>query len=105
MATHAFRENFTANQYPGKFEGEPDYTEYFWEMVLDGRADEDYDLSGEPYWYVSICAVDAAIFPELNINDVFVLMESEQGFVCHAIYSLDAFRNYQNQCRDLGAKE
>ena len=66
---------------PGKFEGEAAYVPYFWDMGLDGMADEDYTDSNGAVWAFDVTADDIAFFPELkNVNRV-ELRESDQGFV------------------------
>lgn len=61
---------------PGKFEGEAVYVPYFWDVYLDGGADED---DGEVLvFYVS--DEDRATFPELQ-GPTVMLRQLDNGFV------------------------
>ena len=62
---------------PGKFENEPCYVPYFWEMFLDGMADR--DDGGILTFYVT--KEDKAIFPELARRKAVKLYERDDGFV------------------------
>ena len=63
---------------PGKFEGEPVYTPYFWESYLNGFFDDDDDgvLS------FNVDDHDRREFPELSGVDTVQLYQSDDGFVC-----------------------
>ena len=67
---------------PGKFEGEPEYTEYFYNESMESGADETFVDSND----VQIDAYklendDIEKFPEL-INEEYVLLwENDDGFV------------------------
>lgn len=64
-------------QSPGKFELEMLYTPYFWDMFLDGMADDD---DGKVMRF-DVTDQDREQFPELaNVRSVF-LWENDQGFV------------------------
>lgn len=62
---------------PGKFEGEPRYVPYFWDIGLNGMADTD---DGETYGF-DISDEDRARFPELKRRRVLYLFERSDGFV------------------------
>jgi hypothetical protein len=64
---------------PGKFEGEPVWAPYFWEMLLDGIADEEDD--GEVVTF-HVTDADRAEFPELAEIAVIRMWERQDGFVC-----------------------
>ena len=73
---------------PGKFEGEPIYVPYFWEILLNGcySDDDEYDendilISS----IISIDEIDKRFFPELEGYSKIVLWESDQGFVYHRL--------------------
>lgn len=73
---------FEVNQFgliktPGKFEGEPLYTPYFWNAHLNGLADT-YD--GE-FVTFRINREDLREFPELEGYDAIWLWETSDGFV------------------------
>ncbi len=62
---------------PGKFEGEARYVPYFWDVYMDGGADDDdgtvltFNVSDE----------DKKLFPELRGRKRVKLMEQDSGFV------------------------
>jgi hypothetical protein len=62
---------------PGKFEGEPIYAPHFYEIYLNGCADEDdgnvltFEVNDE----------DRCAFPELIDVSKVIMSESEQGFI------------------------
>ena len=67
---------------PGKFESEPIFAPYFWNLALEGFADE--DTNDGFAWRLD--ASDFALWPELrtqgfSVGDELHLRESEQGFV------------------------
>lgn len=67
---------------PGKFEGEMLYIPYFWEVGLDGLADDDIEVGNDNVeWIFEITDDDRAMFPELGKTTVLKLWESDQGFV------------------------
>ena len=51
---------------PGKFEGESAYVPYFWDVALDGFADEDYTDSTGAVYAFDISDEDKKFFPELK---------------------------------------
>lgn len=66
---------------PGKFEGEPAYVPYFWELGLDGMADEDFTDVGGAVYAFDITEDDKIFFPGLLKYKRIELRESEVGFV------------------------
>lgn len=65
-------------QSPGKFEGEPIFVPYYWEM--DGHDDE--IISNDNLvrmFYVG--KREASMFPELTTSNVIYLWEDNQGFI------------------------
>jgi hypothetical protein len=67
---------------PGKFEREPKYTPYFWNMTMLSAQDEDlYGDDGTCYSLFHVTDPDRAVFPELKDVKVVSLWESENGFV------------------------
>ena len=68
---------------PGKFEAEPLYVPYFWDLGLNGFFDND----DNHVFMFNIKDEDKKMFPELekeNIRTIFV-WEDDQGFVhCEA---------------------
>lgn len=80
-------DGYTVNEHgiiqdPGKFEAEPIYVPYFWNVVLDGIA-EDVDDDGQTLSVIMIDDEDRAKFPQLlDAGDyAIVLSERESGFV------------------------
>jgi hypothetical protein len=67
----------------GKFEGEPPFTEYFWDLILGGCAGQEVTMDGQLYSYVTIDKEDRALYPTIAKNKYIVVWETEQGFVCH----------------------
>ena len=68
---------------PGKFEGEMLYAPYFYEIIMDGGADEtDYPEGedGSPVDTFFITPEDIKEFPELDGCTKIECFESEQGF-------------------------
>lgn len=72
---------------PGKFEGEPIYSPYFYDLLQDGASDNtNYTPSGTRYDDFTIENVDKGIFPELS--DVLMVRCSEDNngfFYCTAL--------------------
>jgi hypothetical protein len=68
---------------PGKFEGEPEYVPQYWDMVLDGGADEEeYDEDGEnPVAVFKLTEEDKAKWFDFQGCTELRLWESDQGFV------------------------
>lgn len=62
---------------PGKFEGEPIFAPYFWDIMLEGGADHD---CGECVYFI-VSEVDVRLYPELSGIYAVRLDESAQGFV------------------------
>jgi hypothetical protein len=67
----------------GKFEGEPTYTEYFWDIALGGAGHEVY-LDDVEYTFINVEQEDRDLYPELPVQKYIVVWETEQGFVCHS---------------------
>ncbi len=68
---------------PGKFEGEMVYAPYFYDLMLDGCADENTDGSCT----VPIEKEDIDIFPSLAGIDYVKLYEDDNGFFYVSLYS------------------
>jgi len=51
---------------PGKFEGSPAYVPYFWDIGMDGGADDEEWDGDTPIWVFHITPEDRAMFPELG---------------------------------------
>lgn len=64
--------------YPGKFESEPAYTPYYYDMYLEGMHDY-YDEDDNPVF--DITEDDVKMFPELSGNKHATLIEDSNGFV------------------------
>ena len=70
---------------PGKFQSEPTYVPYFWDMVMNGFGDVEYDDFGNMVDIFEVDDTDRAKFPDLGDAKVIRLWESEQGFVYHEL--------------------
>ena len=64
---------------PGKFEGEQDYVPHFWEIYLEGGADEDVDRV--LYFNDPGVGAEGLLWPELKDMDTLYLYEDDYGFV------------------------
>lgn len=62
---------------PGKFQGEPVFAPHFWNLGLEGFADDD---DGERYSF-NVTKDDAEFWPELEGVAVVELREDSNGFV------------------------
>ena len=67
-------------QNPGKFEGEPLYTVYFWDLVMDGCGDTHWDADLEIKVF-TVTPEELVMFPELEGITTIAVYESEVGFV------------------------
>lgn len=64
---------------PGKFEGCPSYVPFYWNLGLNGSADED---DGEAYRF-ELNDIDWAMWPALDGVKHLTLVEDGNGFVHH----------------------
>lgn len=64
----------------GKFEGEPVYVPFFWDIFLDGFADDDDGTIIK----IKVNEEDRKEFPELKGATYVYLRETETGFVLSA---------------------
>lgn len=82
LARYDVRDGIIRN--PGKFEGEPIYLPYFYEMMLEGCVDETLG-DGETENTIDILKLtpsERAEFPEIDADSVAIALEhTEQGFV------------------------
>ena len=72
--------------HPGKFEGEPAWVPYFWDLTMDGGADDVDDDNGTDIYIFTIQEDDIAVFPELAGMSYVEVWETDQGFVCGLLY-------------------
>ncbi len=85
--TEEIRAEFEATvKGPGKFESEEPYVPYFWELGLEGGADEEEDDMGldgdpKPIWVFKITSADRILFPELSGRVQVRIVETHDGFV------------------------
>ena len=69
---------------PGRFEGEPTYAPYFYDLMLNGDGE---DIQGEGsddetiYTIFGVGPEDVEEFPDLEGVDVIVLWQSNSGLV------------------------
>jgi hypothetical protein len=77
------RDEYNVNHFglitdPGKFEGEPIYIPHFWQIGLEGLADED---DGETFLF-HVTDEDRKQFPEIPADQSTIrLAERSDGFV------------------------
>jgi hypothetical protein len=64
---------------PGKFEGEPLWAPYYWDLALEGNADMDDCVEGG--YGFKLDASDVEVWPELKGTPMILLFESDNGFV------------------------
>jgi len=65
---------------PGKFEGEPVYSPYFYDLAMNGQED-DIEWDGDTEISVfTVTEEDRAIFPELSNIKTIRLWISDTGF-------------------------
>ena len=71
------------SRHPGKFEGESDWTAYYWDKAMDGCEDDrQYDPDDDtPISIFRVDDEDRLIFPELEDMVEVWLWEDDQGFV------------------------
>ena len=63
---------------PGKFEGEPDYTVHFYDLMMNG----DGENWGMDLVRFTVTPEDKTQFPALTNTAKVSLWEDSQGFVC-----------------------
>lgn len=68
---------------PGKFEGEPLWAVYFWNLAMDGSGDVEWDDDDTEVTTFQIQDEDRELFPELTEEGITAvsLWEDSQGFV------------------------
>ena len=82
---------------PGKFEGEMDYTKYFYEQSLDGTWEQDTLENGDNVVWATVTKEEGDHFIDIEEGDTVVLLEMDVGFV-----SLLAYKNENAAMKDLG---
>ena len=80
---------------PGKFEGEPAFVPYFYNLYLDGGG-EFTDVDGVDVSLFSVGGEDCDMFPELDDVDEVCIWEDEQGFIYHKL-------TYKVRCNSCSA--
>lgn len=65
---------------PGKFEGEEDYAPYFYEQMLDGMVDEEFDTVDGVVDVFRVTPDDRREFPQLRGRDKVAFLNTDQGF-------------------------
>ena len=68
---------------PGKFEGEPRYVQYLWNVVLDGEGEtvDDPDRPDATMDLITLTDDDKRRFPALSRFDQALLWADDNGFV------------------------
>jgi hypothetical protein len=87
---------------PGKFEGEPIYVLYFWNLGLAGCADDEETHTHYPTdrpvfgFNLSDLNIEQSVWPELKGQDRIELWESDLGFVFYDLLPRDYSENEKN---------
>ena len=85
---------------PGKFEGEPRYSVFYWDEALQGNADSElFQADGATGYAFHVCDNDERLFPELSahMDCWIVLTESDMGFVSSAIFTDDDYQKLADE--------
>jgi hypothetical protein len=91
---------------PGKFEAEPEYVPAFWDVVLNGCADETIDDGGREVSIVLVTDEDRARWPELRDIHAVAMVESDQGFISSDAMTATRLDEYRAGCeRDARAAD
>ncbi len=69
-------------QDPGKFEGEPESSVYFWDLLMNGAGDDGW--GGKTFFILS--TGDKKRFPNLASRYGLAIYETDQGFVQHETF-------------------
>lgn len=80
---------------PGKFEGEPAYAEHFYNLALEGDADDNFvdDVDRQIDWFdVDAIDADEANAPELE-NKILLLWEDSNGFIYTKVFDSSVTAN------------
>lgn len=73
---------------PGKFEGEPRWVEYFYDLAQNGEQDEEIVSKDGTYYNVFKHLTDEYdSFPELKGLYCVAIYQREDGFACHHIFT------------------
>lgn len=85
---------------PGKFEGEPEWAEIYYEKMLDGGADDTIWENDSPIEVWFLTEEDEQISPDLESGKVLYLAEDNYGFVWTRIVTKE---EHENICSALEA--
>lgn len=91
----------------GKFEGEPAYTEYYWNLMLDGDCDDEwYTSSGVVMTDFVVGSQDMKDAPNLPPGTVMVcLWEDDSGFVYSITFDdMSNYRHYRAACESTASE-
>jgi len=91
---------------PGKFEGEPIYVPYFWEIGQES-GDQITFPDGEVFCIVPVTQLAGSMFPDLanEVGKHAVLSESDDGFVSCDLMDAEEFATFQRDCSDEWAEQ
>lgn len=79
---------------PGKFENEPIYSPYFWDIVMNGFSDDILDDNGETIDVCFINEKDLTLFPELKGTYAILIFQDNSGFVYCVSKNQKEYRAY-----------
>jgi len=89
---------------PGKFEGEPIYSPYFYEAIMNGECDETFSfLDDGCYDCFIITDKDVDIFPELEKTYAVICHESDIGFF--SCFDYETEKEYKEETENLMQQE
>jgi hypothetical protein len=80
---------------PGKFQGEPMSTEYFWDVSLNGNAEIETFEDGSTLYAVEITDGERQMFGFKGDDEMYVMEETEQGFVRHEVMTKSRWAKMQ----------
>ena len=89
------------SKHPGKFEGEPDYVEYFYAVWGDGMESDGVYDHGRPVAVFYISDEDIEHWPDLAGEDNLILWEDDNGFVHHRLLTNQQLSNYRKDCEEV----
>lgn len=79
---------------PGKFEGEPIYSPYLWDIAMNGFSDDIIDDNGSTIDVCFINKEDMAVFPELKGSYAALIFADDIGFVYCVLKTEKEYQSY-----------
>lgn len=85
---------------PGKFEGEPIFAIYYWEMTQNGLADDTLDFGATPVSIYFLTNEDRACWDLPASTHVVAVWESETGFLMHTEWTDAEYEFAVRECEN-----